>query len=310
MGLTTGQLREERFRAAKRPMFVGIVVNLLLVATKATAGILGHSYALVADAVESLTDVVTSVAVLLGLQYAAKPADEDHPHGHGKAEPLAASVVALVLLAIAVGVAVESVRMIHTPHSPPASFTLVVLVGVLAVKEVMFRFILRTGHEVGSTALKSEAWHQRSDAITSLAAFIGITVALIGGKQYASADDWAALLASAVIGYNALLLLRGATSELLDKAPSDELAEQICTVATAVDGVLGTHKCFVRKVGFDYFVDLDILVDGELTVRQGHNLAHDVQDRIRGVVPSVTRVLVHVEPIDEFARRPLFGEES
>lgn len=291
-------------------MFVGIAVNLLLVAVKATTGFLGHSYALIADAAESLTDVATSSAVLLGLQYASKPADEDHPHGHGKAEPLAASAVALVLLGIAVAVAVESVRMIHTPHSPPAAFTLVVLIGVLAVKEVMFRFILRTGHEVGSTALKSEAWHQRSDAITSLAAFIGITIALIGGKQYAAADDWAALLASAVIGYNALLLLRGSTAELLDQAPSDELSEQICTVATAVDGVLGTHKCFVRKVGFDYFVDLDILVDGELTVRQGHNLAHDVQDRIRGVVPSVTRVLVHVEPIDEFARRPLFSEDG
>ncbi len=287
-------------------MFVGIVVNLALALVKGAAGILGHSYALVADAVESTADVITSTGVLVGLGYAAKPADEDHPHGHGKAEPLAAAFVAFALFGAGIFVAVESVHLIHTPHKSPAPFTLIILLAVLAIKEALFRFVKDVGDDVGSTALKSEAWHQRSDAITSAAAFIGISIALIGGKGYETADDWAALLASAVIGFNAVSILRNAIGELLDKAPPDELSAQICSAAIQVPGVLGTHKCFVRKVGLDYFVDLDILVDGELSVREGHDLAHSVQDKLKVEIPIISRVLVHVEPIDEYGRRPLF----
>lgn len=287
-------------------MVVGIRINIALALVKFFTGIFGHSYALIADAIESCTDVVTSTGVLLGLRYAAKPHDEDHPHGHGKAEPLAASFVALVLLGIAFLVAYESWHMIHTPHKAPEPYTLVVLVAVLAAKEVLYRYTMKVGRDVGSTALQSEAWHQRSDAITSIAAFIGISVALIKGPGYETADDWAALLASAIIAYNASGLLRNAISELLDKAPPPEIAEQILRLAESVPLVLGTHKCFVRKVGLDYVVDLDVLVDGNLTVRAGHDVAHEVQDRIRAEMPMITRVLVHVEPSDNYGRRPLF----
>jgi len=298
--------RKERFEAARRPMVLGIVVNFGLALVKFLAGFFGHSYALIADAIESCSDVVTSTGVLLGLRYAAKPADEDHPHGHGKAEPLAATFVSVVLLIIAGSVAVESVHMIHTPHRTPAAYTLIVLIGVLVVKETLFRLTMKVGRDVDSTAVKSEAFHQRSDAITSVAAFIGISVALIGGPGYETADDWAALLASGVIAYNAATLFRNALRELLDKAPPAELADQVSKLATSVAGVLGTHKCFVRKVGLDYLVDLDILVEGEITVRAGHDLAHDVQDKIRAEMPTISRVLVHVEPIDEYGRKPIF----
>jgi cation diffusion facilitator family transporter len=237
------------------------------------------------------------------------PASDVLPKGQmATEEAIAAFVVAIALFAASAGIAINSIREITSPHHAPAPFTLVVLALVVLVKETLFRFVFRTGENVTSTAVKADAWHHRSDALTSLAAFIGISIALIGGKGYESADDWAALVAAAVILVNAYLLVRPALSELTDASPDSAIAQQIRTVAAGVADVKGTHRCWVRKTGFDYFVELDVLVDGSTTVREGHNIAHNVMDAVRDAMPFVTRVVVHIEPSDEYGRYKLEWE--
>ena len=281
-----------------RATLIGIVVNTLLAATKGIAGVLGNSYALIADAIESTTDIASSFIVWGGLKISALPPDADHPYGHGKAEPLAAVVVSLTLIAAAIGIAIQSVREIITPHHAPAPFTLVVLVLVVVTKESLFRFVFKVGQSTNSTAVRSDAWHHRSDAITSAAAFIGISVALIGGVGYESADDWAALFASAIIVLNAYRILRPAINEVMDAAPPTVVEESVRKVAMNVEGVMAVEKCFIRKMGFAYYVDLHVTVEGALSVRQGHDIARHVKQIIRTSYPSIAEVLVHIEPSD------------
>lgn len=302
---SSGQSERAKLAAqGMRSTVVGIGINLLLAIIKGTAGVLGNSYALIADAVESTLDVVSSIIVWAGLRISILPPDANHPYGHGKAEPLAAVAVALALLGAAVGIAIESVREIRTPHHAPAAFTLVVLILVILTKETLFRYVFKVGDATSSTAVKSDAWHHRSDAITSVAAFIGISIALIGGPGYESADDWAALFASWIIGFNAYNLFRPALAELTDAAPDPKLEEEVRAAARQVVGVLGTHKCHVRKMGFDYYVDLDVIVAGNMTVSAAHVVAHQVQDAIRRANPLFTKVLIHVEPPGTPASRP------
>lgn len=282
-----------------RTTLIGILLNACLAAIKLAAGILGHSYALIADAIESTFDVFSSLVVWIGLKIASKPADREHPYGHGKAEPLAATAIALALLAAAIAIANQSVQEIKVPHHAPAPFTLLVLLLVMATKEVLFRFVFNVGQAVKSTAVKADAWHHRSDAVTSAAAFVGISVALIGGKGYEGADDWAALFASAIIGFNAYRLLRPALAELMDTAPSADLGADVRRVAGAVAGVVGLDKCYIRKMGFEFYVDLHVIVDGALSVRQGHWIAHQVKDAVRRSNPRIVEVLVHIEPHEE-----------
>jgi cation diffusion facilitator family transporter len=288
---------------AAQGALAGIAANLLLATTKGTAGFLGNSYALIADAVESLSDILSSVIVLFGCRMAGKPADANHPYGHGKFEPLATATVALILFAAAAGIALSSIREISTPHHAPAPFTLAVLVAVIVVKELLFRSVLAVGIETGSSAVTTDAWHHRADSLTSGAAFIGISVALLGGPGYEAADDYAALMAAAIIALNAGALLKPAISELIDTAPDPQIAARVRAIAHGVNGVLGTHKCNIRKVGFDHFVDLDVLCDPEMSIRQGHNVAHDVGEAIQAELPYITKVLVHVEPSDDYGRR-------
>ncbi len=275
----------------------GILINAALALTKGTAGILGHSHALLADAVESAIDIFSSVIVWIALRVSSRPPDEEHPYGHGKAEPLAAIFVSLVLFAAALGIAVESIREILTPQQTPAPYTLLVLVIVIAVKEILFRYVIKIGKETESTAVQIDAWHHRSDAITSAAAFVGILVALIGGKGFEMADDIAALLASGVIGLNAWRLFIPALHEVMDTSPPSRMKDQIFRSARKVSGVRGFHKCFVRKMGFEYYVDLQILVNGTISVTQGHAIAHRVKDAIRRADPRIADVHIHVEPI-------------
>jgi cation diffusion facilitator family transporter len=278
-------------------------VNVCLAIVKGIAGVLGNSYALIADAIESAADVVTSFVVLLGVRMAGKPADTNHPYGHGKFEPLAAAVVSLTLLGAAVLIVIESVREILTPHHAPQPFTLGVLVAVILVKEILARYVGHAAEGIGSVAVKADAFHHRADAITSAAAFIGISVAVFGGPGFEMADDIAALVAAVVIAVNALILFRPALSELIDTAPAPEIAQSIREIALRVPGVLGTHKCGVRKVGFVYFVDLDVLCNPDETIRHGHEVAHNVGEAIHSALPAVAKVLVHVEPADDFGRR-------
>ena len=275
----------------------GALVNTVMAVGKITCGVLGHSYALIADGVESTLDIFSSLLVWVGLRFAALPPDDSHPYGHGKAETLATIAVGFSLIATAVLLAIESVREILTPHHAPAPFTLVVLVVVIVVKEVLFRKVSQRGAEIGSMALESDAWHHRSDAITSAAAFVGISVALVGGEGYEAADDYAALLACLVIAFNGIRVLGPALNEAMDVAPPPHIEQDVRVVALGVTGVRGLDKCRVRKMGVEYYVDIHVLVSGEMSVRDGHTIAHCVKDAVRGQMPSVADVLVHIEPV-------------
>ncbi|MDB5234388.1 MAG: cation diffusion facilitator family transporter [Hymenobacter sp.] len=287
---------QERASQGQRSTLLGIAANIALVLGKGTAGVVGHSYALIADAIESGTDIISSFIVWMGLRTAAREPDENHPYGHGKAEPLAALVVAGALLAAAAYIAYESIRRIQTPHPLPAAFTLGVLAVVIVIKEALYRRVLRVGKEVDSSAVKADAWHHRADAITSCTAFVGISIALIGGKGWEAADDWAALVACGFIVYNAYHIFRPAFGEIMDEAPAGTWAEDVRALAEAVPGVVATEKCFVRKMGFEFFADLHVIVDGSISVREGHDIAHKVKAAIMQAKPAVYNVLVHIEP--------------
>lgn len=275
---------------------IGMAVNIVLAIVKIAAGIVGNSYALIADGIESTTDIVSSLVVWTGLKISSLPADDDHPNGHGKSESIAGAIVALALLAAAVSIAIHSVRGIITPHHAPAWFTLLVLVLVIVTKETLYRFVFKVGNELTSTAVKGDAWHHRSDAITSAAAFIGISIALIGGKGYESADDWAALLACVVILFNGYRIFRTALAELMDAAVPNPLQKEICEISSSVPGVVRIEKCRTRKIGLGLFVEIHVEVDGDLTVRRGHEIAHEVSDHLKSSARSVQDVTVHVEP--------------
>ena len=275
---------------------IGIIASAFLAAIKIFTGIIGNSYALIADGIESLTDIFTSSIVLTGLYFAAKPPDEDHPYGHGKAEPFAGIAVSFGIFIAAMIIVVQSVYEIITPHHAPAPFTLIVLIIVIITKEALFRFVIKVGTTVNSVAVKSDAWHHRSDAITSAAAFIGISFALIGGEGYESADDFAALFASVIIILNAYKIFKPALFELLDTAPPAKTVQKVRDTAVKVEHVMGIDKCFVRKMGFDYFVDIHVLVDANLPVHKGHEIAHQVKDQLMKEYSIISDVLVHIEP--------------
>ncbi|MGQ9798312.1 MAG: cation diffusion facilitator family transporter [Ignavibacterium sp.] len=293
---------QNSFEAANkgiRTTIIGIITSILLAVIKVVAGILGNSYALIADAIESASDVFTSIVVLAGLKIAQLPPDQKHPYGHGKAEPFAGIVVAIALFVAAIIIITQSIHEIITPHHAPAPFTLIVLVLVILTKEFLFRYIIKIGTEVNSVAVKNDAWHHRSDAFTSGAVFIGISIALIGGEGYEQADDFAALSASGVIILNAYRLLRPALDEIMDAAPSKEINQEIIYATNSVSGVIATDKCYVRKMGLDYYIDIHIIVDGNLTVHDGHKIAHNVKDCLMNTFPQISNVLVHVEPATE-----------
>lgn len=279
-----------------RLALAGLLVNALLVIVKAVAGVLGNSAALVADAIESAADVAGSVVTWAGLRLAERPADQTHPYGHGKFEPLTALVVAGVLLVAAVTIVAEATRQIITPHHAPAPFTLFVLVAVVIVKEAMARYVARRAIRMGSVAIASDALHHRADAITSAAAFVGILIALLGGPGWERADDVAAIVAAMVIVVNAVRLGRPALAELLDAAPNPAIEAEAVAAALAEPGVLDAHKCRVRKIGVDLWVDIHIHVDGGMSVEASHALAHRVKDRIRAGDSRIRDALIHVEP--------------
>lgn len=283
-------------QSGARVAFTGMIVNVVLAAAKISAGLFGNSYVLIADGIESALDIAGSAVIWGGLKFAARPPDETHPYGHGKAEPMAAGIVAMGVIFAAIGLAIQSVREIFTPHHGPAPFTLIVLVVVIIVKEFLFHVVIRVGKNVESTAVQTDAWHHRADALTSIAAFIGISVALIGGEKWYSADDWAALFACAVIAFNGWRLLFPAMHEMLDTAPRGEIISRIQTAAANVPGVINVEKCLVRKMGISFYADLHVGVEGGISVREGHDIAHQVKDAIKQTDARIADVLVHIEP--------------
>jgi cation diffusion facilitator family transporter len=299
------QVSTTRLERTLRATFLGLAANVTLTAAKFTAGFLGHSQALIADAVESLADIFSSIIVWRGLVVAETPPDEDHPYGHGKAEPLAAAIISAMLLLAAAVIAYHSFRGIIEPRVAPSAWTLIVLVGVILTKETLFRFMLREGTHAESSAVKTDAWHHRSDAITSAAAFLGISVALVGGKGYENADNWAAMAAACVIAFNGFMLLRPAFNDLMDRSPDREVIDQIRKIALTIPGVAGVEKCFVRKMGYRLYADMHVEVDPQMTVVRSHEIAHAVKDKVRDQLPAVSDVLVHIEPLRIAARREL-----
>lgn len=288
---------QNRLQRSLRATFLGLAANITLTVVKFAAGLLGHSQALIADAVESLADIFSSIIVWRGLVVAETPPDEDHPYGHGKAEPLAAAIVSGMLLLAAGLIAFHSLQGIIEPRAAASGWTLIVLVVVIVVKEMLFRFVLHEAAQVESSAVTTDAWHHRSDAITSAAAFIGITISLVGGKGYEVADNWAAIAAACVIGFNGWRLLRPAFNELMDRAPDQELTDRIRTIAKTIPGVDDIDKCFVRKMGYHFFVDIHVMVDAQMTVERSHGIGHQVKNQIRQEITNVSDVLVHIEPV-------------
>ncbi|WP_395090924.1 cation diffusion facilitator family transporter [Vaginella massiliensis] len=281
--------------AIKASVF-SIFGNLILALIKGIAGYFGNSYALIADAIESTTDVFSSILVLFGLKYSARPADDNHPYGHGKAEVFVTFLVVLFLMVSAVIIAVESVQNITTPHETPKPFTLIVLGGIIVFKELSYQYVIRKSKESNSSSLKADAWHHRSDAITSMMAFIGISFALILGPGWEAADDVAALIASGIIVYNAYRILRPALGEMMDEHLYGEELERVIEFTHRVPGVLGTDKANIRKSGMRYFVDLHVIVSQNLSVGEGHEIGHLVKDLIMAKMPQIADVLIHIEP--------------
>lgn len=287
---------ESQTQTAVKASVFSIFGNLSLAIIKGIAGYFGNSYALIADAIESTTDVFSSILVLFGLKYSARPADENHPYGHGKAEVIVTFLVVLFLIVSAGVIAFESIKNIMTPHDTPKPYTLIVLGGIIIFKELSYQYVIRKSKETNSSSLKADAWHHRSDAITSVMAFIGISFALILGSGWEASDDVAALVASGIILFNAYRILRPALGEMMDEQLYHDEIENIKNITVKVPGVLGTDKANIRKSGMKYFVDLHVIVSHKLSVAEGHEIGHLVKDLIIVKMPEIADVLIHIEP--------------
>lgn len=289
-------MSHDHAHTAIKTTWFSIVGNILLALLKAAVGFFGNSFALIADAIESTTDIFSSILVMIGIKYSNKPPDKTHPYGHGRVEPLVTFIVVGILIVSAGVIAFESISNIRTPHELPRSYTLWFLAVIILWKELSYRFVMRKSKETNSSALKADAWHHRSDALTSIAAFIGISTALIFGEGYESADDWAALVASGFIVYNCYLIFRPALGEMMDENAYPEIEENIRKISMTVDGITGTEKLLIRKTGMTYHVELHANVDGDITVRAGHEISHKLKDRLKHEIPGLANITIHIEP--------------
>jgi cation diffusion facilitator family transporter len=289
---------QRRAHASAKLVLRGIGLNAILAILKLAGGIFGNTYALIADAAESLLDILSSILVWAGFRVASRPPDAEHPYGHGKAEPLAALSVAVFIFFAAGWIGWHAVHEIITPHRVPHWATLPLLAGIVGVKIWFSRRMRTAGEDAGSTALGAEALHHYSDAVTSGAAFIGISIAVVGGPDYAAADDWAALLACVVIGANGVAMTNGALRDVMDTAVPEAFENKVRSLALGVMGVQALDKCRVRKSGLSHLVDIHVRVDGDLSVREGHDIAHAVQDALLASSLRVSDVSVHIEPME------------
>lgn len=289
--------QEENQKKAVIASVFSILGNALMAVLKGLAGIFGNSHALIADAIESTADVFSSALVLFGMKYSSRPPDENHPYGHGRIEPLITFTIVAFMVVSATWIIYSSIQnMGNADEDLPHAFTLYVLGGIILFKELSYRFVMKKGRETDSLTLKSDALHHRTDAVTSLVAFVGIAIALATG--YKEADEWAALLTAVVILYNAYRIFRPALGEMMDEHRYDELTQKIRAVSKTVPGIIYTEKCLIRKTGMQYQVDLHAVVDPEITVREGHDLAHQLQDTLYEKLPQIQYVLIHIEPDD------------
>jgi cation diffusion facilitator family transporter len=285
-----------KIKTAIKASYFSIIGNIILAIIKGLAGFFGHSYALIADAIESTTDIFASILVLMGLKYANKPADKNHPYGHGKAEPLITFLVVGFLITSAIIIMHEGIVNLGKQRELPKAWTLIVLGIIIIWKEISYRFVVKKSKETGSSSLKADAWHHRSDAITSVTAFIGISMTLLLGEEFVNADIYAAFFAAIFILYNSYLIFRPALGEIMDENLHEDLIAEIRKVSLTVDGILDTEKCLIRKSGMKYHVDLHAIVEGKQSVKEGHYLAHKLKDKLQSEIESIEEVLIHIEP--------------
>jgi cation diffusion facilitator family transporter len=291
-----------RASESRQLLLAGILINLVLALAKIVGGLLGHSNALIADGIESSLDVLSSAIMWGAIKYAERPPDREHPYGHGKMESLAAVVGSLLLVTAGATLGFHSVRQIAVLQRStelgvgPAGFTLIVLVATILLKEGLFRWVSLRGMALESRVLQTEAWHHRSDALTSLAAAVGISAALIGGPAWAQADAWAALFSCGLIIFNGVGMLRASIGEVLDAQAAPELVTEILTAVQNVPGVTSVEKCRVRKSGLARFADIHVRVSGDCTVREGHDIAHLVKNSLLQGNFHLADVVVHIEP--------------
>jgi cation diffusion facilitator family transporter len=285
-----------KVKTAIKASYFSIFGNAALAIIKGLAGVFGHSYALIADAIESTTDIFASILVLLGLKYSTKPPDKSHPYGHGRAEPLITFLVVGFLITSATIIIYEGIVNLGRPRNLPEAWTLIVLGIIIIWKEISYQYVIKKSKETESSSLKADAWHHRSDAITSVTAFIGISMTLVLGEKFKNADIYAAFFAAVFILYNSYLIFRPALGEIMDENLHEDLIDEIRKIALTVDGILDTEKCYIRKSGMKYHVDLHAIVDGDKSVKEGHELAHKLKDKLESEIESIGNVLIHIEP--------------
>ncbi|MFT5970055.1 MAG: cation diffusion facilitator family transporter [Flavobacteriales bacterium] len=289
-------MHKKPVKIAKGAAILSMFGNLVLAIAKGIGGVLGHSDALIADAIESSSDVFSSLLVFFGIRYASKPADENHPYGHGKAEPLFTFIVVGFLLVSAALIMMNGIQNLSEPQPQPESFTLYIIGAIILIKEGFYQIIKRKSVQTNSSVLMADAWHHRSDAITSTVTFIGVAIAVFLGPGYETADDWAAIVASLIIVYNAYRIFRPALGEIMDEHLHDNVVKKIRSVSEKTEGVIGTEKCFVRKTGMVYHVDLHLIVAAEISVKEGHTIAHNTKDNLQETIPELADILIHIEP--------------
>ena len=295
-------------KIAYRTILLSIISSVLLALLKGYSGFAGHSDALIADAIESGTDVLASFLVLFGIYYSTKPADDEHPYGHGKAEALVTFGVVGILLISATLIAYNGIQHLSIEQEQPELFTIFVLIGIIIWKELSYRYVLSKGKKTNSLSIQADAWHHRSDAISSLIALFGISLSLLFGPAFSKADDWAAIAASLFIVYNAYIIFRPALGEILDEHNHHELIDKIKQMETHIVGVQGLEKCLVRKTGMTYLVDLHLEVAGSISVNEGHRIAHEFKDYLQGQLPEINDVLIHIEPFENKNRTDLLKQ--
>ncbi len=288
--------RTSLYRDAIRATLLGLAANLTLGIVKFVGGVLGESFALISDAINSLGDSLISIVVLFAMWFAQKPADREHPYGHTRAEAIAASNVALLIIASAVVVGWEAIRRTGIPHDVPPIWTLWIAGANVLIKESLYRYKVRVGKRTGSIAILANAWDHRSDALCSLAVLIGLGVIRLGGPNYIWADEVAALIVVVVILSSGTKLFRKSASELMDLQADDQFVQEIRRAAEEVDSVKAVETLRVRKSGLEYLADIHIEVDARTTVEEGHRIGHCVKGQLMEKFAMLRDVLVHLEP--------------
>ncbi len=278
---------------------MSLLANISLAGVKLLVGFIGNSFALIADGIESLADIVSSAIVWTGVRISDKSADHDHPYGHGKAEAIAALLASVGLLVSAGFIAYNAIHEISSPHQAPALFTIPFLVVIIGIKEWLHFSLLRSGNRMDSGALRAEAWHHRSDSLTSLGVLVGISFAIFAGPGYEKVDDIAALLVTILIVYNAFRIARPALDELMDKRVEDFRIEVIDQISRSIDGIECLETIVVRRSGREFVAEIHMEVAPEMSIEKGHRLSHQLKDALFAARElRLTHVVVHVEPAE------------